>query len=218
MQVDNIPLSQLAQPDAISKIKDNPQVTLTIIRNNPKKQSSPKSSHRAQHRRSIENHVYEDIPSTEEQQLILQQEKFRERLGGSVEDELKKNFDPRARHLSPPVSYQHHPAMDKAGNRLLMEKMSKDSGLSSGSSSTPGPSAHQFNRHMMNNGVEEAADIGNGVHHHGSHSKHSYKVEREAMKKNMHERDILEMDQSPSHHPSAALRQDYEIEVIGQSN
>lgn len=202
--MDNIPLSQLAQPEAISKIKDNPQVTLTIIRSNPMKQSSPKS-HRHHHRRSVENHVYEDIPNTDEQ-LILQQEKFRERLGGSVEDELKKSFDPQARHLSPPVS--HHYPVDKAGNRLLMEKMSKDSGLSSGSSSVPGPSVHHFNKQtVMKNGLEE--ESAEGLHHHGS--KHSYRSEREAMKKNMHERDIMESDQSPTHF--SALRQDYEIEV-----
>ena len=172
----------MAQPEAISKIKDNPHVILTVIRNNPMKKASKKQ------RRRVEDHVYEDILDSEEQnsQLLLQPERFRERLGGYTDDELipihrhRKMSEPRtsSRNLSP----TYHSDSSRSNPRLLSEKMSKDSGLSSGSSSA---SHHHFNRQVKSNGDLNLLDQ-------RSSSKHSYRSEREAMKKNIHDKDLTE--------------------------
>ena len=164
-------------------------------------------------RRSIHDHVYEDIVNSEDPtdpQVLLQAEKFRERLNGfNCEEEpsnshhlQRRTSDSRLlnpRHHSPPVD---HPIRSSIStSRLLTDKMSKDSGLSSGGSSSA--SHHHFNRQMMSS-VEHI-----GMEHHGG--KHSYRSEREAMKKSMLERDIVEPVESqprPQH-----CYDDYEIEV-----
>ncbi len=210
IQVDNIPLSQLAQSEAITKIKDNPYVILTVIRTNPMKKALKTS------RRSIQDHVYEDIVNSEDPtdpQVLLQAEKFRERLNGYNCEEEPSNshnlhrrtsdsrlFNPR--HLSPPVQLDQPIRSSVSTSRLLTDKMSKDSGLSSGGSSSA--SHHHFNRQM----ISSAEHI--GMEQHGA-GRHSYRSEREAMKKNMPERDIVEPVESQPRPQNCY--EDYEIEV-----
>ncbi len=156
------------------------------------------------HQKHVEDHVYEDIINAEEHDphLLLQPERFRERLGGYTGDDVmvmpthqnRKMSEPwtRSRNLSP----TYHGDSSKANPRLLSEKMSKDSGLSSGSSSA------SHNRLLRSNG---------DLNVHESGSKHSYRTEREAMKKNMLDKDVLE--EFDLYVPQTHLKNDLEIEV-----
>ena len=163
-------------------------------------------------RRSVEDHVYEDITNSEEQNphLLLQPERSRERLNGYTEDELlanRKVSDSKMssrQHLSPTYNAD---LPRGSSSRLLSEKMSKDSGLSSGSSSSPAPH-HYLGRQMGDQRI-----LDHRHHHHHPASKHSYQSEREAMKKSMQEReDLLEPIDSPPH--QSFPYDDYEVEVL----
>ena len=67
VQVDYIALSQLTQQEAITRIKDNPNVILTVIR------SSPIHRNILNKRSSIDDHIYEDILYSDIPQLSQQE-------------------------------------------------------------------------------------------------------------------------------------------------
>ena len=155
LQVDNIGLSQLAQQEAVSRIKDNPEVILTVLRSTT--------------RPFLHNHVYEDVKSAEQSTremmerederiphdvFMLRHQQVRDRTssaGGARELLRRKQSDPVSDrlHLIPSAGRggeayksptQTTVCSDPTRNHLQSfrfhsEKVSADSGLSSSNSS-----------------------------------------------------------------------------------
>lgn len=163
-QVDNIGLSQLAQQEAVSRIKDNPEVILTVLRSTM--------------RPFLHNHVYEDVKSAEQSTremmerederiphdvFMLRHQQVRDRTssaGGARELLRRKQSDPVSDrlHLIPSAgrggggggeAYKSPTQTTVCSDptrthlqsfRFHSEKVSADSGLSSSNSSfSPSP-------------------------------------------------------------------------------
>ena len=165
LQVDNIGLSQLAQQEAVSRIKDNPEVILTVLRSTT--------------RPFLHNHVYEDVKSAEQSTremmerederiphdvFMLRHQQVRDRTssaGGARELLRRKQSDPVSDrlHLIPSAgrgggggggeAYKSPTQTTVCSDptrthlqsfRFHSEKVSADSGLSSSNSSfSPSP-------------------------------------------------------------------------------
>ena len=224
LQVDNIPLSQLTQPEAISRIKDNPRVILTVIRSSSATKAFEKS------RPSLNDHVYEDIlnsedssPIDKENTVLLQQESFRDRLGGCSREEMmrrkqRKQSDSQPMRINTSPGGSRHVSSSFLGDsgrgnvKPLTEKVSKDSGLSVGSSVSP--SSHQHSGRHSRPGGDQV--IRRPEPHLNMVSKHSYRSEREAMKRGSRDEDSCGSTDLPTMDPTKGqiyIDGDYEIEV-----
>ena len=123
--MDNIPLSQLQQQEAVSRIKDNPTVILTVIRGRAKKPVET-----GEH--IYEDILYSDIPATTESADTP----YRDRSESSTE-----MFSSSKKKSVERLIQTDADRMLRSPN-VLTQKISADSGLSSSSSSTH-PNSHK---------------------------------------------------------------------------
>lgn len=176
MQVDDLALSQLQQQDAVSRIKSSPVVTLTVIRGRAKKQGEGRDH-------IYEDVLYSDIPTTTE----ITETPYRDRSGSSTEMVPSRY-----------KSAQQDDCRIPRSSKVLTQKISADSGLSSSSGSAHSPHKHHLLR--------------THDHTHHDHTHHSYHSERELMKKYLHDRKpnidaVIDRDRD------IRIEGDYELEV-----
>lgn len=183
--MDNIGLSQLAQQEAVSRIKDNPEVILTVLRAK---------------RNSLEHHVYEDIlysdiPSNQEQK-----HNFRERISSTGRDMLRRKKSeplPERIHLMPSSTHVVYKSPTQttvcsdptrshlSSSKLLAEKVSADSGLSSSTSSFSPPDVSKDRTRRHTDAKHEASSRKHHKDKRGSNGteqsslSHSMRVEGE---------------------------------------
>ena len=180
----------MSQQEAVSRIKDNSEVIITVLRAH-KKPTKP------------EDHIYEDILYSDigkNQENSSHHGNTRERLQSTGKNMLRvQKSDPfqnkphDTRHLSP--TYGSDPP-----RRLLSEKVSADSGLSSSTSSFS-PPHHSKDRASDRRFSDSAA-----------RHQHSYRAERDKRFEGRNSRASSTSEPSPLSR-NIRIEGNYEVEV-----
>ena len=230
LQVDFLNLTDIAPQEAVARIKDKPIVTLTILRGvSSSKQKS-----------STQDHIYDEIMYADQQlsQNLSQQEDFsqfmtaglsqesfpsrhRQRLGQLSERDLLRHEIKKRGHDHAPngvkeTRHINYPTVSSNGTQVTLpgEKGSKDSGLSSGSSTSP---EHHKDRARM---VEGQAVVypEDAPFDRIAKIRHSYRTEREMLKKFLKSQKkepdiVVETGTVENSRRNCRIEGDYEVEV-----
>ena len=224
LQLDNTALSILSQQEAVSRIKYNPCVTLTILRERVGSPSSLQSEH------LYEEILYSDTPHNN----TVQQEP--EASGTSMgncesahhkrrptkETRVRINTAPELlEQLKVPAAQGRHRSSTAAADptavegRMLVEKVSADSGLSSGSSGSPPHNGRQTRalRHP-----HLPAAVSNTDFSKDAQGRHSYHNARELKKKLLKNAKAKGLSSSSIATRKTHVEDGYEVEVRVSDN
>lgn len=225
LQLDNTALSLLSQQEAVSRIKHNPSVTLTILR---ERSGSP----------SLQEHLYEEIlysdtPHNNTVQQELTEHREATNMGNceSVHDKRRPSKETRVRintapelleQLKVPAAQGRHRSSTSTdptaiGERMLVEKISADSGLSSGSSGSPPHNGRQA-RAARHPHLPAAAAITKTEFSKDAHGRHSYHNARELRKKFLKNAKAKGLSSSSIATRKTYIEDGYEIEVRETKN
>lgn len=198
-------LTVIPPEEAVARIKDKPTVTLTVVRG-----LVPPTAHKQNS--AYSDHIYDEILYADQEKLshhddgaLLKESGHRHRLGA--------NSSPSTRRKGSPLGFQHqHQPVGANQNTLPVEKGSKDSGLSSGSSTSP-DHKHRVTRCEESEVYAEDARFGKPV----SVWK-SYKTERENLqnflKTKKQNSEQLEAEETESRRrKTCRIEGEYEVEV-----
>ena len=232
LQVDYLNLTDIAPQEAVARIKDKPMVTLTILRGVVSSSSKQKSG--------TQDHIYDEIMYADQQlsQNLSQQEDFsqfmttgllqepfpskhRQRLGQLTERDLLRHEIKKRGHDHSPnglkeTRHINYPTVSSNGTQVTLpgEKGSKDSGLSSGSSTSP---EHSKERGRM---VEGQAVVypEDAPFDRIAKIRHSYRTEREMLQKFLKSQkkepdNVVETGTVENSRRNCRIEGEYEVEV-----